>query len=160
MTKQDKIVLLDIDDTMFNTALLKESGLKTFKMYDEVHDALEELAHVASLGIFSQGEIAFQLKKLQETNIHNYFNEEHTHIVTDKIKVVRHILLKYKNRGTLFIVEDRLDVLSLAKRCGPNIFTIWMKRGRFTDNQRVPVDYKADATVKNLQEVIAIIKDN
>lgn len=160
MAKQNKIVLLDIDDTMFNTALLKETKLTTFRMYDDVHASLIELAQVASLGIFSQGEIAFQLKKLKETNIHNYFNEEHTHIVADKVELVKHVLAKYKDVKTLFVVEDRLEVLELAKKCGSNIYTIWMKRGRYADNPRVPVSYKADATVKNLHEVVPIIRDN
>src|SRR5687768_10060466 len=127
MAKLNKIVLLDIDDTMFNTALHKAT--ETFKMYEEVHDALEELAQVASLGIFSQGEIAFQLKKLKETNIHNYFEEEHMHIVKDKLETIRTLLAKYKDKGNIYIVEDRLDVLQMAKQCGANIYTILMKRG-------------------------------
>jgi FMN phosphatase YigB (HAD superfamily) len=160
MIKQNKIVLLDIDDTMFNTALLKKTDLTMFKMYEEVHDALEELAQVASLGIFSQGEIAFQLKKLKETNIHNYFAEEHTHIVADKLEVIRDILEKYADKGKIYIVEDRLDVLQIAKQCGANIYTIWMKRGRYADKQRVPVVYIPDATVRNLHEVVPVIKEH
>ena len=41
MVNQNKIVLIDIDDTIFNTALLKESHFSTYEMYEEVHDALE-----------------------------------------------------------------------------------------------------------------------
>lgn len=157
MAKQNKIVLLDIDDTMFNTALLKKTDLTTFEMYEDVYSALEEMAQIVALGIFSQGAIAFQQKKLQKTNIHNYFTEEHTHIVEDKLAVIKEILQKYADHGTIFIVEDRLDVLQMAKKCGPNIFTIWMKRGRFAEKQRVNVDYKADATVRNLRQVVPII---
>lgn len=160
MEKQNKIVLLDIDDTMFNTALLKESGLTTYEMYDDVHDALEELAQVCSLGIFSQGELAFQLKKLHETNIHKYFTEEHMHIVENKIEVTQTILHQYGDKGKIYIVEDRLDVLKMAKHCNPTVFTLWMKRGRYAEQQRNPVHYIPDATVENLHQVVPIIKDN
>ena len=159
MTNQNKIVLLDIDDTMFNTALLKETDQTKFRMYDEVHSALEELAQVASLGIFSQGEIAFQIKKLEETNIHNYFIKEHIHIVEDKLVSIQETLKRYTNSGKIYIVEDRLDVLQMVKHFDPNIYTIWMKRGRNAEKQRVEVDYTADATARDLQEVVPIIRD-
>lgn len=160
MEKQNKIVLIDIDDTMFNTALLKETDLTKFEMYEEVHDALEELSQVASLGIFSQGEVAFQMKKLQETNIHNYFIEEHMHIVEDKLETMTELLNTYTDKGKIYIIEDRLDVLQLAKNCDPNIFTIWMKRGRYAKKQRNPVRYIPDATINNLHQSVAIIKGN
>lgn len=160
MEKQNKIVLIDIDDTMFNTALLKETGLTKFEMYDDVYDGLEELAKVASLGIFSQGEVAFQMKKLQETNIHNYFMNEHMHIVEDKLAIMTDLLKKYSDNGKIFIIEDRLDVLQLAKNCNPQIFTIWMKRGRYADKQRNPVRYIPDASIHDLHQAVPLIKEN
>lgn len=155
-----KIVLFDIDDTMFNTELLKKTALKRFEMYQDVHDALDELAQVASLGIFSQGEIAFQLKKLHETNIHHYFEEKHTYIVEDKLEVVQNLLKRYIGKGKIFIVDDRLDVLKMAKECHKDIFTIWMKRGRYVDKPRNPVQYTPDATATNLHQVVPIISTN
>lgn len=163
MTKQRsqrKIVLFDIDDTMFNTELLKNTALKQFEMYHDVHDALEELAHVASLGIFSQGEIAFQLKKLHETNVHHYFEEQHMFIVEDKLDVIQNLIKQYHGKGKIFIVEDRLDVLKMAKECHRDIYTIWMKRGRYVNKQRNPVQYTPDATVTNLHQAVPIIKAN
>jgi FMN phosphatase YigB (HAD superfamily) len=160
MATQNKIILFDIDDTMFNTALLKESDLSRFEMYEDVYDALEDLSDVASLGIFSQGEIAFQLKKLKETNIHHYFEEEHTFIVEDKLEVVSNLLKKYVDKGQVFLVEDRLDVLKMAKECYPKVYTVWMKRGRYVENQRNPVDYTPDATVTDLHQVVPIIANS
>lgn len=162
MNKQlgQKIVLLDIDDTMFNTALLKQTGLTQFEIYQDVQNALEELAQVASLGIFSQGEIAFQKQKLKKTNIHHFFAEEYTHIVKDKIKAITALIQIYKSKGKLFIVEDRLDVLKVTKECQNDIFTIWMKRGRYANSQRNPVMYTPDAIVTNLYQVVPIIKAN
>jgi FMN phosphatase YigB (HAD superfamily) len=160
MEKQNKIVLIDIDDTMFNTALLKETDLTKFEMYEEVYNALEELSRVASLGIFSQGEVAFQMKKLQETNIHNYFKKEHMHIVKDKLETITELLNNYIDKGKVYLIEDRLDVLQLAKNCNPQIFTIWMKRGRYAEKQRNPVQYIPDAAIHNLHQSVAIITGN
>src|SRR5258707_12628421 len=65
MKKTDIIVLLDIDNTLFNTEKLKNTNLSHFELYDEVKDTLSELAKIATLGIISQGDIAFQTKKFE-----------------------------------------------------------------------------------------------
>ena len=158
MKKLDTIVLLDIDDTIFNTALFKQSELTKYAMYDDVYTALEELKHIATLGIFSQGIVAFQRKKLHETNIQEYFVEEHIHIVEVKMEAVKHLVKTYAGQGSIFLVEDRLDVLQMAKQSDPQLHAIWMKRGRYAQNQRVKVDFTPDATIKNLHELIPLLK--
>jgi hypothetical protein len=63
MMKSNKIVLIDIDDTLFNTERLINSSFFVYELYKEVINALSELSNIATLGVFSQGEVAFQTKK-------------------------------------------------------------------------------------------------
>src|SRR5579862_7304574 len=119
MKKRDIIILFDIDNTLFNTVKLKESNLTAFELYDEVKETLKELASVATLGIFSQGEIAFQNQKLEATKIKQYFLSEHTHIVEYKLEVMKEIFQKYKSNAKIFFVDDWIDMLRAAKKIDP-----------------------------------------
>lgn len=158
MEKTNKIVLLDLDDTLLKTDKLIESDLKHFELYKEVHAELEMLSQVATLGILSLGTIAFQKKKLSETNITSYFLEEHTHIVEFKRSdVFAEILSKYKGKGKVFFVEDRLDALREAKKADPTITVIWMKRGRYADSQKSHIDFKPDYTISSLAELLPLV---
>src|SRR6266700_3843097 len=102
MKKSDIIILLDIDNTLFNTVKLKESNLTTFELFDEVKDTLKKLSAFATLGVLSQGEIAFQNKKLETTKIKSYFLSEHTHIVEYKLEVMKDILQRYKDNAKVY----------------------------------------------------------
>jgi len=158
MKKSDIIILLDIDNTLFNTVKLKKSKLTSFELYDEVKDTLKSLAKIATLGILSQGEIAFQNKKLETTQIKDYFLAEHTHIVEYKLDVMHEILGKYKGQAHVYFIDDWLDMLRAAKKADPNVFTIWMKRGEYANSQEEHSDFTPDAVVENMQEVVPLIK--
>jgi len=160
MNKNNIIVLLDIDNTLFNTVKLKDSNLTQFELFDEVKDTLSELAKIATLGILSQGEIAFQNKKLDETNIQDYFSQEHKHIVEYKIEVMKEILGLYTHKAKVFFIDDWLDGLRAAKIVDPSVFTIWMKRGEYADSQLAHSDFTPDAVVKNLKEIIPLINSH
>ena len=159
MKKSDIIILFDIDNTLFNTERLKQSKLTVFELFDEVKESLDELSKVATLGLFSQGEIAFQNKKLQKTEIENYFSQEHRHIVEYKLTVMREILQIYKNKAKIYFVDDWLTGLKEAKKIDPSVFTIWMKRGEYAHTQEKHTDFKPDAVVTNLKEVVNLIHE-
>jgi len=157
MKKSDVVILFDIDNTLFNTEKLKQTDLTTFELYDEVKEMLSELANVATLGIFSQGQIAFQNKKLLETNIHHYFSEEHKYIVDDKLETIKGVLSQYKNKAKIIVIDDFLEGLRFAKRHDPSIFTIWMKRGEYAHLQKEYSDFVPDAVIENLNDIVSII---
>ena len=159
MKKTDIIILLDIDNTLFNTVKLKASNLTHFELFEEVKETLEQLAKVATLGILSQGEIAFQNKKLEKTQIKDYFLSEHTHIVAYKLDVMEEILEKYKGKAKVYFIDDWLDMLRAAKKIDPSVSTIWMKRGEYADLQEEHSDFTPDAIVENLRDVIPLIKE-
>ena len=79
------IVLFDIDYTLFDTDHFKKSALTKHKIYEEVRDVLEKLSKIAMLGIFSEGNLEFQRKKLNQTGIEGYFKKDNTHIVLNKL---------------------------------------------------------------------------
>jgi FMN phosphatase YigB (HAD superfamily) len=151
------IVLFDIDDTMFNTALFIQSGLSENKAYEEVMQTLESLSSFATLGIFSKGETQFQKNKLEKAEMLKYFKEENVHIFEDKNINLMQVINKYK-RSKIFLVDDRLEVLYSAKKNMEQIFTIWAKRGRYAQNQQAISGFTPDAEVENLSEVARIVQ--
>jgi FMN phosphatase YigB (HAD superfamily) len=155
-TNTHKIVLFDIDYTLFDTTLYKSSELTRFQIYDEVVDVLTEVAIVATIGIFSEGELDHQLSKLLNTDIKKHFNDNHVHIFTKKLDALAEVLLKYKNE-TLYFIDDRLDVLKGIKETDPGIYTIWIKRGIHAETLPNIPGFKPDTEVINLREIISFI---
>lgn len=153
----NKIVLFDIDYTLFNTDIFKSSNLQEFKIYDEVKNVLEKLSSVAILGIFSEGEEVLQKKKLLETQIGDHFIKEHMYIVAKKENELEKILETYKNH-TIFLIDDKLTILYKAKSTLPHLYTIWVKRGRYAENQEPIEGFVPDSQVDDLTDIVEIIK--
>jgi phosphoglycolate phosphatase-like HAD superfamily hydrolase len=158
MKKSKKIVLFDIDYTIFDTDVFKSSNLETYSLYKEVIDTFSKLKEVADFGIFSEGDIAFQQRKMRETNIEKYFLSEHIHIFEQKNDMLKKILEIYKDKGKLFFVDDKLSVLHLAKQYEPKVFTIWVERGFYALNQKPIKGFLPDGVVKNLQDIVPLIE--
>lgn len=153
-----KIIFLDIDDVLFDTAHYKESNLIDYRLYDEVLAVVTQLQKIGEVGILSQGEHAFQTKKLIETGIHDMFVKEHIHIVEKKDESLEKVLHKYKNvSATMYFIDDRLTGLYFAKKALPSLIAIWLKRGRYAEGQEEIEGFKPDFIVKTLHEVIPII---
>lgn len=151
-----KIVLFDIDYTLFNTAQFKSSGLKTYNLYEEVEEALRKLSKVCEIGIFSKGEGAFQREKLKQTLIHAHFKKENIHIFAQKDEHIGRVLSKYKDRD-IFLIDDKLEVLKLGKDLSGNVYAIWLKRGPFAEAQKDIVGFTPDAVISNLSEAVSFI---
>lgn len=153
------VVLFDIDDTLFDTANFKNSGLSEYNIYEEVAQVLEDLRSVATLGIFSKGETQFQKTKLENTGLTKFFKEENVHVFDDKNINLSKTINKYKG-SKIFLIDDILYVLNSAKTNAKNIFTIWLKRGRYAETQKEISGFTPDAQVENLLEVGRIVKSN
>jgi FMN phosphatase YigB (HAD superfamily) len=153
---KNKIVLFDIDYTLFDTQTFKDSSLTNFSLYNEVLPVLESLANITELGIFSKGEDTFQNYKLQQTGISNFFKQEHVHVFEDKDINLKSIIGKYKD-FEIYFVDDRLATLYDAKIINSSVFTIWIKRGPFALNETLLTNFSPDATLDNLKEVSAIV---
>lgn len=155
----NKVVLFDIDRTLFDTEAFKESGLTTYSLYKEVVDVLLKLSKIARLGIFSQGTVQLQKSKLLKTEIEKLFLKEHTHIVTSKSETLNSILQKYRSTP-VFLADDNLPILQQVKNMFPEIFVVWVKRGKYAVVQEPLAGFKPDATVNNLKKIIDIVKKN
>lgn len=160
MPKSKKIVLFDIDNTLFDTLRFKSTNFEIFSIYEDVNETLTELAKIADLGIFSEGEIAFQKEKLLQTNIENYFLKEHVHIVPQKIHAIESLVKKYKNHNNnqVFLIDDKLPILPIVKKHFPSLFTIWIKRGEYAPKQPPIEGFTPDAEIDSLKEIIPLIK--
>jgi len=159
LSSKKPIVLFDIDYTLFDTALFKQSGLSMHKIYAEVTQTLDGLNNFATLGIFSKGETQFQKTKLEKTGMAKFFKEENVHIFDNKDANLIKIIDKYKGLK-IFIIDDKLEILYSAKMYMDQLFTIWVKRGWYAENQKAIPDFIPDAEVENLSEVVRIVKSN
>lgn len=154
--KTQKIVLFDIDYTLFNTDIFKASDLQTHSIYEEVPGVLQKLSDIAMLGIFSEGKLLLQQTKLEKTHIDTFFIKEHMHIVEKKDVSIGDMLKKYKNH-LLFLVDDKLSVLHQASLLMPEAVTIWIKRGIYAQNQKPIENYTPHAIIYSLEEVIPLV---
>ena len=152
-----KVVLFDIDYTLFDTDMFKETNLTTFVLYDEVVDVLEKLKETVYLGIFSEGNLDLQTTKLLKTKIHSSFVKEHIHIVVSKEEKIEEILKIYKN-DTIILVDDKLTVLHKAKKLLPSLIAVWVKRGIYAKKQLPIVDFTPDAIIENLSELVSVVE--
>jgi FMN phosphatase YigB (HAD superfamily) len=157
VSEKQTVVLFDIDYTLFDTGKFKESELSEYILYDEVIEVLETLGAVVKLGIFSEGDLDFQKTKLVNTLIHEHFAEEHVHIVNEKHATITTILEKYRD-DKLILVDDKLEVLKMAKGLSQNVYTIWVKRGPFAERAD-EASFTPDARVTQLHELIKIISN-
>ncbi len=150
------IILFDIDYTLFDTALFKKTNFAQYSLYEEVPGVLADLSRKFILGIFSQGEEALQNKKLKATKIDHFFHKEHIYIESEKEEKIKAIGEKYKNTH-LYMADDKLPLLSLMKKEYPRIFTIWIKRGVYAENQDPLPGFTPDAVMENLSGIIPLI---
>jgi phosphoglycolate phosphatase-like HAD superfamily hydrolase len=157
MNKKKKIVLFDIDYTILDTDELKKSNLIKFSLYNEVRETFDKLKDVAEFGIFSEGNISFQKRKLKETNVEEYFLSEHIHIFENKNDMIEKILDRYETKSDVFFVDDKLSVLHLAKQYKPSVFTIWVKRGFYAMKQKPIEGFTPDGTVETLHDIVPLI---
>lgn len=151
-----KIVLFDIDYTLFDTDLFKESDLKTHSLYEEVVGVLVELATHATLGIFSEGNVELQRNKLLKTDIMKNFNEEDIHIFLEKTTPIPEVIGKYKDHK-IFLVDDRPSILEKVKKHSPSVFTVFINREKRIWKADEPTDYMADAVITSLNELVPLI---
>ncbi|MBI4096266.1 MAG: NTP transferase domain-containing protein [Candidatus Levybacteria bacterium] len=151
------VVLFDIDYTLFDTKTFKKSGLTEYRLYAEVKSILEKMKDFAEIGIFSEGENNFQRGKLKKTFIHSHFEENDVHIFLAKEDNLQHVLDKYAGRE-FFLVDDKLTILYNAKMLMPSVVAIWIKRGPFAESQKELEGFKPDAEIKNLSDILSIIR--
>lgn len=125
--------------------------------YKEVEKVLKALSQVTNVGIFSKGYNRFQRAKLAA--IEHLLEAEHIHITVSKHAMLPKLLRKYRN-NKLYLIDDALGVLFVAKKLRRDIFTIWVKRGRYALRQEPIEGFEPDATVTDLRGVVKLVQEN
>ena len=159
MKNTKPVILFDIDYTLFKTGEFKDSHLQSYNIYEEVMGILLQLKNIASLGVFSKGEIEFQKTKLRKTGMIKFFQENNIHIFDDKDVNLIEVLRKYED-SKLFLVDDKLGILYSAKKHMPGIITVWVKRGPYAAIQKPIEDFVPSATINNLSNLYDIVSKN
>lgn len=138
-------------------SLIFKDTLFRGNLYKEAKEILNILSRkkLLRIGIFSRGYKNFQIKKIKE--VENLLHKEHTYIFIFKDKKLPSIIEKYK-KHKLYIVDDLLKILYTAKSLNKNVYTIWIKRGRFAETQEPIPNFTPDATITNLREVVDIVE--
>ena len=154
--KNNKIVFFDIDYTLFDCDIFKKSNLKDYKNYDETEVVLKNLSKKTDLGIFSEGEENLQKAKLYKTGIGKYFTQGNVYILQGKNVLIEETFEKYRG-NSIYLVEDKLEILNQVKSVYPDIFTVWVKRGIYAEKQGRTNGFMPDAQILNLNELINII---
>lgn len=128
-------------------------------LYEEVEEILQKLSKDKSLivGIFSGGKESFQREKIKK--LLKFFHKNHIHVFPYKINDLKSVIRKYK-KYKVFLIDDVLPILYKAKQIDKNIFTIWIKRGRFAFLEKEVKNFIPDSEIKNLNKIVAIIKNN
>jgi phosphoglycolate phosphatase-like HAD superfamily hydrolase len=159
LSNKNKLVLFDIDYTLFDTANFKDSSLSDYQLYDEIEHLLIKLSSIVDLGIFSKGEKDFQKLKLQKTGIEKYFHPENIHIFENKDENLQAVIKKYSDRS-IYLVDDKLEILYNTKKNNSSIFTIWIKRGPYAQDETLLNNFSPDKIVESLNEMEKYILDN
>lgn len=123
-------------------------------LYKESIDTLKEVSRIATIGIFSKGHTVFQRNKILK--IKHLLYERHVHISVDKKATLLKIIKEYKNKQ-LYFIDDALDILFEAWKLRKNVITVWVKRGIYAKNQKPIKNFKPDAIIESLGELISII---
>lgn len=109
------------------------------------------------IGIFSTGDFTHQRIKI--ASLMEYLTENHIYISLDKFKIIKDTLKIYKKYRT-YIVDDYPQILEGVKAYNENVFTVFIKRQKNHPGLVIPDNFKPDATITTLSQLIDIIEIN
>lgn len=135
------VFLVDLDNTLIDTEKFRDAFIEDaesfpfekhfFPFYKNLLNILHGLGEVF---IFSGGEETFQMAKITRAGIDQIIDPDHIIIVPDKISSFETIIPRFKDKEITFI-DDRADFLNLALKIDPKIKCIWVRYGKYKDDQ-------------------------
>lgn len=156
-----QILLFDIDYTLINVKFFwkplkiepdwrkAELNYKV-AIYKEVPAILEKLSKRATLGIYSEGDTNFQLEKLQQGNLLQFFTKKLMYIHSSKQNTLEQIKQISRN-DLLWFIDDRLDNLDSVHTNIPEAKTVRIVRGYY---RKVVHSFKPDYSFSSLKPLI------
>jgi len=177
------LILFDFDRVLFDTGyLLKKLGLYRKRdervggftlrqaqkinwqkigienlIYPEVKQVLSYFSHHDwDMAIFSEGEVAGQRFKIKITGLDKIFLKQFQLVYRNKKIALPRLLKELKPRwGQIWIVDDKPEILKIAKKVLPTIKTVLVCRGPWW---QVKVSgFAPDFKIKNLNDLRRII---
>lgn len=140
----------EIKKILFKSSFFKKG------FYNEVEKSLKLITKIAKIGIFSKGDKKFQLAKIDQSGFKNYFDKNYIYIKYNKLKFLPFLKKKHV-QDKVYLIDDKPGVIDEVKGFMPNIITIWLKRGKYTEQAKEIDGFKPDATVDNLLDVVKIV---
>lgn len=148
-----KEYIKEVESFLFGALFFKEG------FYKEVSESLEELSKIAKIGIFSQGDSKLQGAKIDQSGFAHLIDKNSTYIIKPKkIDILPQIRVNHTN-DVLFLVDDKPSVILEAKKQIPELYTIWIKRGKYLDEALELDNFSPDSTISSICEVIDIVKN-
>lgn len=144
---EEEIERLWFDDQIIQQALYPEA-LSVLQQLQKREDI--------ELGIFSSGKTEFQLQKI--ASLSDLLTERHIHIAEFKEETLPELMHEYEKEDVVMI-DDLVTVLQKAKSFKQNLFTIWMKRGKYALLADTSLAFEPDATVTTLSQIPDILGD-
>lgn len=147
------IILVDFDHTLFNTskfadALSKSSENINYKdfLYPDYLEFINYASKFGSLTLFSEGEIKFQEKKINATEIGKLFPGG-VKIFPSYAKMQD--LSKNLNGEKIVLIDDKPDIVDEAVSLGCKVIRV--KRGKYRSEK---TKFRPDFEVDSLSEIV------
>lgn len=141
------------DKLLIEKAIFAKENFKGL-LYKESLGVISKLSKIGTVGIFSKGYNSFQKNKIQA--LKHILSDKDIYVYVNKRRSLPKIIDKYKD-FKLYIVDDALNVLYAAWKLNKDLATIWVKRGIYAEKQKPINDFKPDAIIKNLKELMPVI---
>jgi len=107
-------------------------------LFEDVLPTLEKLQRKASLGVFSQGLVRWQLAKLYLGGIERYFKRELVFIFPPrKVDKARRVLTQLPSDVKIYFVDDRPDVARILSNHRVKVFLIRRDSRPVSRNSRI-----------------------
>ena len=151
--------LIDLCEVNFELADLRKEFWKkenfVRSLYPDVKNVLKKLSEEKDLliGILSTGDSNYQKKKIEI--VKHYMQDEHIHIFVDKLAELQEVVKKYE-KHQIFVVDNLLSILELAKKINSKVQTVHIKRP-VSWHGNIVVNFRPDEEIKSLSSLLKIV---
>lgn len=131
-----KIDKQKIDEIFWNVDLFSKNLYKDTPI-------LSDLSKLAKIGIFSKGDLDFQIKKINL--LKKYLDEDKINIFKNKIEKIEEVLEKY-NDYEIYFVDNEIEILNKIRTINSDIKCILIERKNNTEDSDIIV-------IRSLEEI-------
>lgn len=142
----------------FENVFLKRNFKK--HVFSKSKELIKILKKKGKVILYTLGDSYYQPVKIEKSGIKEAVGKKNIYLTQEKIKTVGAKVLELKSLGyeSIFIIDDRADVLEKAKKVYPEVITVWFKYGK---NKNMPLrDPKLiNLEIENQEELIFCLEN-